>query len=172
MIHDPQTPAQGFRLRRRAVRHLPGEMSFCDRAKATFWADALPTARRFFGSSLRARTRVGVLTVSDLHRLFVITRRNNSISIKFFVTQPTCEGKFIGRGGRAARTLLNGPTFSTDGSGTFPIIAIFPTSLTANTCARRLRESISERSARQFTIKASSTAVRQMRLPLPFSLTE
>src|SRR5713101_1576653 len=27
MIHDPQTPPQGFRLRRRVVRHLPGEMN-------------------------------------------------------------------------------------------------------------------------------------------------
>src|SRR5260370_5642862 len=27
MLHDPQTPPQGFRLRRRVVRHLPGEMN-------------------------------------------------------------------------------------------------------------------------------------------------
>jgi hypothetical protein len=92
--------------------------------------------------------------------------------LSFFVTQPACEGKFIGKSGRGARAPLNEPPFPTDGFRIFLIIGISSMPLTANSCGGCPRESILERIARQFTIKASSTAVPRMQLPLPFSLTK
>ena len=38
MIHDPQTPAQVFRLRRQAVRHLSGEINLHLNAAFPFWS--------------------------------------------------------------------------------------------------------------------------------------